>query len=159
MKLEKIIKNACEESINESRAGDTEDEIKFIQDYMKSAHKIVVPSRNTVKLNIINRVLNEFGLQEAEQLHINTSAADLNRLPALSKAVMALDQCECDLIISRGRLGVPGSGSMLVMIDKKGRILTAATSPSHVVHKKDMKDAVRDEIVHALERVGLKRLK
>ncbi len=159
MKLEKIIKNACEESINESRTGDTENEIKFIQDYMKSASKIVVPSRNTVKLNIINSVLKEFGLQKAEQVNINTNAADLNRLPALSKAVMALDQCECDLIISRGRLGVPGSGSMLVLIDKKGRILTAATSPSHVVHRKEVKDAVRDEIVHALERVGLKRVK
>ena len=159
MKLEKIIKNACEESISESRTGDTEDEIKFIQNYLKSAQKIIVPSRNTVKLNIINRVLKEFGLQEAEQLHINTSAADLNRLPALSKAIMALDQCECDLIISRGRLGVPGSGSMLVIIDKKGRILTAATSPSHVVHKKEVKDAVSGEIVHALERIGLKRIK
>lgn len=159
MKLEKIIKNACEESISESRTGDTEDEINFIQNYLKSARKIIVPSKNAVKLNIINNILKEFGLQEAEQLCINTSAADLNRLPALSKAIMALDQCECDLIISRGRLGVPGSGSMLVMIDKKGRILTAATSPSHVVHKKEVKDAVRGEIVHALERIGLKRIK
>lgn len=159
MKLEKIIKNACEESINESRIGDKEDEIKFIQNYLKSAQKIIVPSKNTVKLNIINQVLKEFGLHKAEQLPINTSAADLNRLPALSKAIMALDQCDCDLIISRGRLGVPGSGSMLVMVDKKGRILTAATSPSHVVHKKEVKDAVSDEIIHALERIGLKRVK
>lgn len=159
MKLERIIKNACEQSISEARMGDTEEEIEFIQNYIKSAGKIVVPSKNDVKLRIINQVLKEFGLQEAEQLRINTSAADLTRLPAISKAIMALDQCEGDLIIARGRMGVPGSGSMLVMIDRKGRILTATTSPSHVVHKKEVEDAVRDEINQALERIGLKRIK
>lgn len=158
MRLEKIIKNACEESIKEARMGDTEDETKFIQDYLKSAQKIVVPSRNDVKLRVINQVLKEFGLQEAEKLSINTGAADLTRLPSISKAIMALDQCECDLIIARGRLGVPGSGAMLVMIDRKGRILTATTSPSHVVHKNGVENAVRDEITHALERIGLKRI-
>jgi len=159
MKLERIIKNACEQSISEARMGDTEDEVEFIQNYLKSAKEVVVPSRNNVKVKIMNQVLKEFGLQEAEQLQINTSAADLTRLPAISKAIMALDQCESDLIIARGRMGIPGSGSMLVMIDRKGRILTATTSPSHIVHKKEVGDAVRDEITQALLRIGLKRIK
>lgn len=159
MKIERIIKNACDQSINQERTGDTEEEIKFIQNYLKSARRIIVPSRNNVKVRIICQVLRKFGLPEAEQLHINTSAADLNRLPAISKALMALDQCECDLVIARGRLGIPGSGSMLVVIDEKGRILTAATSPSHIVHKKKLQDAVHDETIQALNRIGLKMIK
>ena len=158
MKMEDIIKNACEQSINGVRKGDTPEEVEFIQNYLKSAGKIVVPTRNKRKINVINQVLREFGLPEAKQLPINTSAADLNRFPAITKVVMALDRSKCNVVIARGRLGVPGSGSLLVIADDKGRILTATSSPSHVVHKKILEEAVHAEITRALERVGLKRI-
>lgn len=159
MKIEDIIKNACEQSLNGTRRGDTEDEIRFIQDYLKSARKIVIPSGNRGKVESINGVLMKFGLSIAEQLPINTSAADLNRMPAVTKATMAVDQCECDVVIARGRLGVPGSGSLLVITDHKGRILTATTSPSHVIHRKDLETVVGKEIEQALKRIGLKMMR
>ncbi|MCE5213703.1 MAG: DUF3236 domain-containing protein [Methanobacterium sp.] len=159
MKLEKIIKKADEQSINGTRNGDTEEEIGFIQEYLKSAKKIIIPTRNSSKVKIINQVFKKFGLSEAEQLSINTNTADLNRMPAINKAIMALDQSECDVVFARGRLGIPGSGSMLVIIDYKGRILTATTSPSHVVHGKDLKIAVAEETKQALYRIGLKMIK
>lgn len=159
MNMENIIKNAGEQSIHEIRKGDTEEEIRFIQDYLKSAQKIIIPTRNKGKIKAINQVLIKFGLPEAEQLAINTSAADLNRLPAITKAIMTLDQCECDVVIARGRLGVPGSGSMLVVIERKGRILTGTTSPSHVVHRKSLEIAVALETQQSLERIGLQMIK
>jgi len=159
MNFETMIRDAYNESIWGVRKGDKEKEIKFLQNYFKSAKKIVIPTSNEIKIKVINDVLNEFGLSKAEHLDINTNIADLNRMPALFKAILALDQIECDLIIARGRLGVPGSGSMLIIIDNKGRILTASTSSSHVVHKKEIKDALYDEITNALIRIGLKRVK
>jgi len=159
MEMEMIIKKACEQSLNETRKGDTKEEIQFIQNYLKSARKIINASKNNGKTKTINEVLVKFGLPEAEELPINTSAADLNRLPAISKAIMALDQCPCDVVIARGRLGVPGSGSMLVITDNYGRVLSATTSPSHVVHKNDIEETVRIEIIHAVMRIGLKMIK
>ncbi len=157
--MENIIKNACEQSLNETRMGDRKEEIEFIQGYLKSASKIIIASRNNGKVKTVNEVLVKFGLPEAGKLPINTNAADLNRLPAITKAIMAMDQCPCDVVIARGRLGVPGSGSMLVITDNKGRVLSATTSPPHVVHKKDLKETVRAETIHALERIGLKMIK
>ena len=70
---------------------------------------------------------------------------------------MALDQSDADLIIARGRLGIPGSGSLLIFIDNKGRILTCGTSPSHLIHKKSIEDAVYSEACEALEKIGFKK--
>jgi hypothetical protein len=156
MKIEDIIKNASEQSLNGTRRGDTMDEIRFIQDYLKSARKIIIPTGNKGKVKSINHVLRRFGLPKAEQIPINTSAADLYRFPAITKAIMAVDHYECDVVIARGRLGVPGSGSLLVVTDYQGRILTATTSPPHVVHKKDLETVVGEEIEQALKRIGLK---
>jgi len=159
MVFEKIIKSAYEESVSGKRRGDKKDELEAIQEYIRSCQKIVVPNHNHVKTEAINDVLKRYNLPLAEHLKVNTNYADLTRIPAIYKAVLALDICDCDLIIARGRLGVPGSGSLLVLMDKKGRILSAATSPSHVLHKKNLKDAVIDEMTIALERIGFKVLK
>ena len=159
MNMEKIIKNASEQSLHGTRKGDTEEEIKFIQKYLKSARKIIIPSGNREKVESINQVLKKMGLPQGEQLPINTHSADLNRLPAITKAIMAVDQCPCDVVIARGRLGVPGSGSLLIITDNQGRILTGTTSPPHVVHKKDLKITVREETKQALERIGFKMIK
>ena len=91
-------------------------------------------------------------------LQIDTNTADTSRIPALAKAYMALDQSDADLIIARGRLGIPGSGSLLIFIDNKGRILTAGTSPSHAIHKKPIEEAVYEEASEALEKIGFKKI-
>ena len=158
MAFEKMIKNAFEESENNCRFGDTIEEIAEIQDYIKNAEKIYIPNKNGIKVEVLNEVLKEYGLKEAEILQINTNTADTSRIPALAKAYIALDQSDADLIIARGRLGIPGSGSLLIFIDSKGRILTAGTSPSHAIHKKSIEEAVYNEACEALEKIGFKKI-
>ena len=158
MAFEKMIQNAFEESRNDCRFGDTLDEIAEIQEYIRNAEKIYVPNKNGIKVEVLNEVLKSYGLPEAEILQIDTNTADTSRIPALAKAYMALDQSDADLIIARGRLGIPGSGSLLVFIDNKGRILTAGTSPSHVIHKKSIEEAVYEEACEALEKIGFKKI-
>ena len=157
MAFEKMIKNAFEESRNNTRVGDTLEEISEIQDYIRNAERIYIPNKNGIKVEVLNNVLMEYGLPEAKILKINTNTADTSRIPALAKAYMALDQSDADLIIARGRLGIPGSGSLLIFIDSKGRILTCGTSPSHIIHNKSLEDAVYGEACEALEKIGFKR--
>ena len=157
MAFEKMIKNAFEESRNNCRFGDTLDEIQEIQEYIKNAEKIYVPNKNGIKVEVLNKVLEEYGLPHADILQINTNTADTSRIPALAKAYMALDQSDADLIIARGRLGIPGSGSLLIFIDNKGRILTCGTSPSHLIHQKSIEQAVYEEACEALEKIGFKK--
>ncbi len=158
MAFEKMIKNAFEQSRNNTRFGDTLEEIREIQDYIKNAQKIYIPNKNGIKVEVLNNVLKSYGLPEAKILQINTNTADTSRIPALAKAYMALDQSDADLIIARGRLGIPGSGSLLIFIDNKGRILTAGTSPSHLIHQKSIEEAVYDEACEALEKIGFKKV-
>ena len=157
MAFEKMIRNAFEESRKNCRFGDTLEEIKEIQNYIKNAQKIYIPNKNGIKVKVLNNVLKNYGLPEAKILQINTNTADTSRIPALAKAYMALDQSDADLIIARGRLGIPGSGSLLIFIDNKGRILTAGTSPSHLIHKKTIEEAVYEEACEALEKIGFKK--
>ncbi len=158
MAFEKMIKNAFEESRNNTRLGDTLEEISEIQDYIRNAEKIYIPNKNGIKVEVLNHVLASYGLPEAKILQINTNTADTSRIPALAKAYMALDQSDADLIIARGRLGIPGSGSLLIFIDNKGRILTAGTSSSHLIHKKSIEEAVYDEACEALEKIGFTKI-
>ncbi|WP_407413394.1 DUF3236 domain-containing protein [Methanobrevibacter sp.] len=158
MAFENMIKNAFEESENDRRFGDTLEEISEIQDYIKNAQKIYVPNKNGIKVDVLNQVLREYDLPQAKILQINTNTADTSRIPALAKAYMALDQSDGDLIIARGRLGIPGSGSLLIFIDNKGRILTCGTSPSHAIHQKSIEAAVYDEACEALEKIGFEKV-
>lgn len=158
MAFEKMIRNAFEESRDDRRFGDTLEEIAEIQDYIKNAERIFIPNKNGIKVEVLNRVLSEYGLPQAEMLQIDTNTADTSRIPALAKAYMALDQSDADLIIARGRLGIPGSGSLLIFIDNKGRILTAGTSPSHIIHKKSVEQAVYEEACEALEKIGFEKV-
>ena len=157
MAFENMIRNAFEESRNNCRFGDTLEEIKEIQDYIKNAEKIYVPNKNGIKVEVLNEVLEEYNLPKAEILQINTNTADTSRIPALAKAYMALDQSDADLIIARGRLGIPGSGSLLIFIDNKGRILTCGTSPSHLIHGHSIEKAVYEEACEALEKIGFNK--
>ena len=155
MAFEESIRKASIESYEGTRKGDTEEEIKAIQDYIRNA-KIVVPNKNGIKVEIINEVLGRFGIPPAEYLHVNTNFADFSRTPAISKAMIAIDQSDADLVIARGRLGIPGSGSFMVFMDNKSRILTAASSPSHVIHNESLEERVYKETLEALRRVGFK---
>ena len=157
MAFEEMIKKAIEESRNNCRLGDTLEEVEEIQNYIKNAKKIYIPNKNGIKVDVLNKVLKEYNLPTAEILQINTNEADSNRSPAFAKAIMALDVCDADLIIARGRLGLPGSGSLLLFIDNKGRILTCGTSPSHAVSHKSLEDAVYSEASEALEKIGFKK--
>ncbi len=152
-----MIQNAFEESLNDSRFGDTLEEIQEIQNYIKNAKKVYIPNKNGIKVEVLNKVLEEYNLPQAEILQLNTNTADTSRIPALAKAYIALDQSDADLIIARGRLGIPGSGSLLIFIDNKGRILTCGTSPSHVIHKKTIEEAVYNEACEALEKIGFNK--
>ena len=158
MAFERIIRNAFEESRNNCRFGDTIEEITEIQNYIKNAERICIPNKNGIKVEVLNQVLSEYGLPQADILQINTNTADTSRIPALAKAYMALDQSDADLIISRGRLGIPGSGSLLIFIDNKGRILTCGTSPSHLIHQKSLEEAVYSEACEALEKIGFEKV-
>ena len=157
MAFEKMIKNAFEESENDCRFGDTLEEVIEIQEYIKNARKIYVPNKNGIKVEVLNQVLKEYNLHSAKILQINTNTAYTSRIPALAKAYMALDQSDADLIIARGRLGIPGSGSLLIFIDNKGRILTCGTSPSHAIHQKSIEDAVYKEACEAHEKIGFEK--
>lgn len=157
MVFENIIKEATLESENGTRKGDKKEEIIAIQEYIKNAQNIVVPNKNGIKVEALNTILTEYGVKKAKILKINTNFADYTRFPTLSKALCALDQTNADLIIARGRLGIPGSGSILLFIDNKGRILTAGMSPSHIIHQKTLTQAVKDETKDALEKIGLKK--
>ena len=158
MAFEKMIKKAFDESLNDCRFGDTLDEIKEIQNYIQNAEKIYIPNKNGIKVEVLNNILKEYGLPPADILNLNTNTADTSRIPALAKAYIALDQCDGDLIIARGRLRIPGSGSLLIFIDNKGRILTAGTSPSHLIHNKSIETAVENEAREALEKIGFKKV-
>ena len=142
MAFEEMIKKALDESRNNCRLGDTLEEVQEIQNYIKNAEKIYIPNKN---------------LPSAKILQINTNEADSNRSPAFAKAIMALDVCDADLIIARGRLGLPGSGSLLLFVDNKGRILTCGTSPSHAISQKTLEDAVYEEANEALQKIGFKK--
>lgn len=155
MAFEESIRKASAQSYEGSRKGDTIEEIEAIQDYIRNA-KIVVPNKNGIKVEVINEVLNKFGIPSAEYLHVNTNAADFSRMPAIAKAIIAVDQSDADLVIARGRLGIPGSGSFLVFMDNKSRILTAASSPSHIIHKQPLEKTVYKETLEALKKVGFK---
>lgn len=158
MAFEKMIRNAFEQSLDDCRLGDTPEEIAEIRNYIQNAEKIYIPNKNGIKVEVLNEVLKSYGLPQAKLLQINTNSADTSRIPALAKAYMALDQSDGDLIIARGRLGIPGSGSLLIFIDSKGRILTAGTSPSHAVHKRPLEEAVYNEACEALEKIGFKKV-
>lgn len=157
----KIIKNAYLESINNTRYGDKKEELQHIQNKILNAKKIVVATNNKKKFNIINSILISIlknynkSIPNIEKLDIYTNSVDLTRLPTINKGLIAVDTTDADIVIARGRLGIPGSGSMLLIMDNKGRCLSASISPPSLIHKKDIDDAVKEELNEALERIGI----
>ncbi|ACX72224.1 conserved hypothetical protein [Methanocaldococcus vulcanius M7] len=153
--MEEIIKRAYLESLDGRRFGDKKEEVEKIREKILSAKKIVVATNNQKKFNIIKDIISKICNATITMIDIDTRFADLTRVPALNKGLMALDTETADLVIARGRLGVPGSGSMLVILDGKGRILTASLSPSSIVHRENIEDRIKKEIIEALSRIGI----
>ena len=141
--------------ITEGKERGQKTESEKIREYILSAKKITVPNWDGKKLESINRTLKKFGLPKAKGLKINTNAADLTRMPTITKALMAVDTTDSDLIIARGRLGVPGSGSMLVIMDHKGRILSQPYPPTTSFHGKSLQEAVEEELKNSPQGYGL----
>ncbi len=160
--MEEIIKKAYNESLNKNRFGDKLEEIKSIQNKILYAKKIIISTNNNEKFKIIHKILISLytvynkNIPLIEKLDISTYAVDLTRFPAINKGLIGVDTTDGDIIISRGRLGVPGSGSMLVILDNKGRCLSASLSPSSLIHKNNIEKTVEKELINALNRVGLK---
>lgn len=156
MNIEETIKTAYGESLNSARFGDKFEEIDAIQSIIKSAKSVVVATRNEKKFKVVFNIISKITDANISMIEIPTNSADLTRMPAVSKGLIAVDSSDADIIISRGRLGIPGSGSFLLIMDKKGRILTGSISPSSIIHKNPIDKTVELELINALERIGIK---
>ncbi|MBA2847397.1 hypothetical protein HNP88_001581 [Methanococcus maripaludis] len=155
MNIENTIKSAYEESINNARFGDKIEEIDAIQSTIKSAKNVTVATSNEKKFKVVSDIISRITDANISMLEIPTNSADLTRMPALNKGLIAVDSSDADLIITRGRLGIPGSGSLLLIMDRKGRILTGSVSPSSIIHKNPIDKTVELELIVALERIGI----
>ncbi|MBA2861464.1 DUF3236 domain-containing protein [Methanococcus maripaludis] len=155
MNIEKTIKCAYDESINNARFGDKFEEIEAIQSTIKSAKSVVVATRNEKKFKVVSDIISKITDADISMIEIPTNSADLTRMPALNKGLIAVDSSNADIVVSRGRLGIPGSGSLLIILDKKGRILTGSVSPSSIIHKNPIEKTVELELINALERIGI----
>jgi len=153
--IENTIKSAYEESLNNARFGDKIEEIDAIQSTIKSAKNVTVATSNEKKFKVVSDIISRITDANISMLEIPTNSADLTRMPALNKGLIAVDSSDADLIITRGRLGIPGSGSLLLIMDKKGRILTGSVSPSSIIHKNPIDKTVELELITALERIGI----
>ncbi|ABR54712.1 conserved hypothetical protein [Methanococcus vannielii SB] len=155
MVLEKLISNAYAESLKNMRFGDKSEELSEIQSIILNSKRIVVATNNEKKFKVVFDIISKVCNAEVLMLGISTNSADLTRMPALSKGLIAVDSTDADVVISRGRLGIPGSGSLLLIMDKKGRILTGAMSSSSLIHKNRIEDSINLELTIALERIGI----
>ncbi|AVB76720.1 DUF3236 domain-containing protein [Methanococcus maripaludis] len=155
MNIKNTIKSAYEESITNTRFGDKIEEIDAIQSTIKSAKNVTVATSNEKKFKVVSDIISRITDANISMLELPTNSADLTRMPALNKGLIAVDSSDADLIITRGRLGIPGSGSLLLIMDRKGRILTGSVSPSSIIHKNPIDKTVELELIVALERIGI----
>ncbi|WP_292459634.1 FeGP cofactor biosynthesis guanylyltransferase HcgB family protein [Methanothermococcus sp.] len=161
MGIEESIKCAYVESYNGIRKGDKKEEVELIKQMILNAKNIVVATNNPKKFKVVKDILLKILNKEKNKniviskIDIPTEVSDLTRMPALNKGLIAADTSNADIIIARGRFGVPGSGSMLLIMDNKGRILTGSLSPSSIIHKKSIEDTVKSELIDALKRIGI----
>ncbi len=153
MRLSEVVRGAFWESALGRRRGDKREEVETVARALLEAEDVVVVTSNEDKVRAVNEVLREFGMKEARSVDLPTDMADATPCPALFKAIMGVQATDADVVIARGRLGVPGSGAMTVVMDFRCRILTAALSPPHPLHGMDVEEAVKMELREALSRV------
>lgn len=153
--FQESVKTAYLESLNGSRKGDKPEEVELIKKKILESKSIVVATNNNKKFKVVRDIVSKIVDADIKMTEISTDVADLTRTPAINKGLIAVDSIDADIVIARGRLGVPGSGSMLVIMDNKGRILTGSLSPSSVIHKEDIEQRIKNELIEALNRVGI----
>ena len=150
-------KEAYLQSLSGERKGDRPEEVEYLRRYLKSS-KWGVVTDNPLKFRIFKNTLSLFGIDRVVQLNLPTDAFDLLQVPALGKALAGRSVSDCDLILSRGRLGLPGSGALTVLVNSCGDVVSAVTSPPHVVHRLSLETAVFLDTFRLLKRLGLKPL-
>ncbi|WP_018154521.1 FeGP cofactor biosynthesis guanylyltransferase HcgB family protein [Methanothermococcus thermolithotrophicus] len=153
--FQESIKTAYLESLNRTRKGDKPEEVELIKKKILESKNIVIATNNPKKFKVVKNIISKIVNADIKMIEISTDVADLTRTPAINKGLIAVDSKDADIVIARGRLGVPGSGSMLVIMDNKGRILTGSLSPSSVIHKEDIEQRIKNELIEALNRVGI----
>ena len=145
------------QSLSGERRGDRPEEVEYLRRYLKGS-KWGVITDNPLKFSLFKNTLSLFGIDNVVQLNVPTDAFDLLQMPALGKALAGRNISDCDLILSRGRLGLPGSGALTVLVNSCGDVVSAVTSPPHVVHRLSLETAVFLDTFRLLRRIGLKPL-
>lgn len=148
-------KEAYFQSLSGKRRGDRPEEVEYLRRYLRSS-KWGIVTDNPLKFRVFKNTLSLFGIDRVVQLEIPTNSYDLLQMPALGKALAGSRISDCELLLARGRLGLPGSGALTVLITSCGDIISAVTSPPHVVHGFSLETALFLDTFRLLARLGLK---
>ncbi len=151
-RFKELLKRAFSESLSGQRKGDKVEETQILRDKV-SELPILVATSNEDKFRFFKNSLSIFQLK-ANWLKIDTSFADLTPMPVISKINYAKNFVSNALIISRGRVGLPGSGAATVLADDKGRIISMVTSPPSHIHRLPMSLSIYKETFELLLRLG-----
>ncbi len=152
-----LFERAFEQSLENKRRGDLPEETAYLAKLVKNS-RIALISGNAEKVEIFKNTLRLFGIEKtAEVILKNSSQFDLCDTPAIAKAIAGKNLYQkADLYLARGRLGLPGSGALTVLINKSGQILSAVTSPPHHLGNYPLETAVFVDTFNLLLRLGLK---
>jgi len=145
------------QSLSGKRKGDRPQEVEYLKQRLKSS-KWGVVTDNPLKFRLFKNTLSLFGIDRVVQLEIPTDPFDLLQIPVLGKALAGRNVSDCDLFLARGRLGLPGSGALTVLVSSCGDVVSAVTSPPHVVHGLSLETALFLDTFRLLSRLGLKPL-
>jgi len=157
---ESIFEKAYLISLKGNRKGDLPSETTLLVEKIKKSTIGVVTS-NPRKFEIFKRTLSMFGLNKVVPVEIPTDCFDLTDIPALSKALAGRKfrySTGAELFVARGRLGLPGSGALTVLVSTEGEILSAVTSPPHHLGNYPLETALFVDTFNLLLRLGLKPL-
>ncbi len=147
-------KHSYLESLSGVRRGDKPEETEAIKEIVLKS-KVGIVTNSERKFTVLKNLLSLFGIKTVEKIEIATDSFDLTQIPALSKALAGKFISDCDIFLTRGRLGLPGSGAFTVLTDREGNILSGVTSQSHHLHRFSVETAIFFDIVSLLKRIGL----
>ncbi|WP_297445627.1 FeGP cofactor biosynthesis guanylyltransferase HcgB family protein [Desulfurobacterium sp.] len=153
-KSRSLFKKAFEESLNGIRKGDKPEETEALKKLLLDG-KFGVVTDNHKKFSIFKNTLGMFGVKNVIQICVPTDIFDLEQMPSLSKALSGRYFGECDFYIARGRLGLPGSGALTILIDVYGNVISAVTSPPHHIHGLSLETALFFDVFRLLKRLGM----
>jgi|GEM_PF-240921 hypothetical protein len=143
-------------SLRGKRKGDKPVETEIIRDKIVRS-SIGIVTANEKKYMIISSILRTFGIRKVVPVKLSTDSFDLTDIPALMKAIAGSKISECEFFLARGRLGIPGTGALTVLIHRDGSIVSAVTSPPSHIHRLSLEEAVVFDVVSLFRRIGLKQ--